>query len=79
MTRSYPLGREATLTKHFALMPNDLNPSREAREKLVAHILAACRRERQRGLDGHWCYDPARHAGMVACYEIEKAALDALT
>lgn len=80
MTTAYPLGsREAVLCQHFALMPDELADTIPARAKLVEKLLAACRRERERGLAGDWTYDPARHTGMIALYRSEKAGLDALS
>ena len=79
MTTAYPLGsREDVLRKPFALDGAELADTIPARSKLVEKLLAACRRERERGLAGDWTYDIARHNGMIALFRSEKAALDAM-
>lgn len=68
--------RERDLPRLVALWPADLaDTSRGARLRLLAKLRSALRRERQRGLAGHWCYDLARHAGLLAAYREEAAAL----
>lgn len=42
---------------------------------LLSRLRRALRSERQRGIAGHWAYDLARHARLVAAYRVEIAAL----
>lgn len=49
--------------------------SQAGRLRLLARLRTALRRERQRGRAGHWCYDLARHAQLLAAYRTEVAAL----
>lgn len=68
--------RERDLPRLVAVWPADLaDKSFPARLKLLAKLRMALRRERQRGLAGHWCYDLSRHAGLLAAYRQEAAAL----
>jgi hypothetical protein len=48
----------ATLTQHLALL---------------GLIRRGLRRERQRGVSGHWAYNLTRHAGLLAAYRAERA------
>lgn len=67
------------LAKLLPLWPGELaDTSLEGRRKRIALIRRALRAERRRGLAGHWTYDLARHAGLLACYHAEVAALDRL-
>lgn len=43
--------------------------------RLVAKLRSALRAERQRGLRGHWAYDLARHAALLAAYRAERDKL----
>lgn len=68
--------RERDLPRLVALWPADLaDTSHGARLRLLAKLRNALRRERQRGLAGHWCYDLGRHAGLLAAYREEAAEL----
>jgi hypothetical protein len=42
--------------------------------RLLARLRCALRRERQRGLSGHWTYDLARHAQLLRAYRADVAA-----
>ena len=50
----------------------DISPA--ARLRLVAKLQSQLRRERQRGLAGHWTYDLARHRQLLIAYQAEKKA-----
>lgn len=39
--------------------------------RLLARLRRALREERRRGLGGHWSYDLARHAQLLAAYRAE--------
>lgn len=68
--------RERDLPRLVALWPADLaDRSIGSRLRLLARLRAALRRERQRGIAGHWCYDLSRHAGLLAAYREEAAAV----
>ncbi len=49
-------------------------PSQAEHARLLARLRCALRRERQRGLSGHWTYDLARHAQLLRAYRAEVAA-----
>lgn len=68
--------RERDLPRLVAVWPADVaDSSLPARHRLLGKLRNALRRERQRGLAGHWCYDLSRHAGLLAAYRHEAAAL----
>lgn len=52
---------------------DDHSPTGTAR--LIRVLQRALRRERQRGLDGHWSYDLARHRALLAAYNAEQSNL----
>lgn len=52
--------------------------SREGREKLIAALERALRRERRNGRAGHPAYDLERHAALSRILKEERAALTAL-
>lgn len=59
-----------------ALWPAEMaDGSLAGRLRLLARLRTALRRERQRGLAGHWAYDLARHARLLEAYRREAAAL----
>ncbi len=61
----------------LALWPWELeDTSLEAHQKLVAQLRKALRAERQRGIAGHWTYDVARHARLLAAYRSEADSLE---
>lgn len=45
--------------------------------RLLARLRRALREERRRGLGGHWSYDLARHAQLLAAYRAEVFLLGA--
>jgi hypothetical protein len=56
------------------LWPNeqtDMTPA--GRLKRLGALRKALRSERQRGLQGHWAYDLARHAALLRAYRNEQA------
>jgi hypothetical protein len=58
------------------LWPSEIaDGSLAGRLRLLARLRTALRRERQRGLAGHWAYDLARHARLLEAYRREAAAL----
>ena len=42
---------------------------------LIAFLKRALRRERTRGISGHWSYDLGRHAALLSVYRAELALL----
>jgi len=74
-----PYNRERDLPKLLALWPCELDDqSLEGQGRLTALLRSALRRERQRGLRGHWTYDPARHARLLRAYDCELRRLERL-
>lgn len=72
-TRS-PLGN--ALAKVLPVWPEELaDMSRAGRLALLARLRLALREERQRGRAGHWSYDLARHAALLAAYRAEARRL----
>jgi hypothetical protein len=70
--------RRRDLPRLLALWPEDLEAASEAEhELLLARLHRALRRERSRGTGGHWTYDLARHALLLAAYRAELAAFHA--
>lgn len=67
------------LPRLFAVYATDLAEDIGSRRRLIGRIEDALRRERKRGLAGHWAYDIARHYQMIAVWEHETKALAALT
>ena len=60
------------LPRLVALWPDELSDfSIEGRKMLIAKLRATLQRERQRSLDGHWCYDLNRHRALLGCYRSE--------
>jgi hypothetical protein len=71
--------RERDLPRLMAVWPRELTDTSEAgRSLLIERIRNALRAERQRGLAGHWTYDLARHAAMLAAYRAEAEDLERL-
>lgn len=60
----------ASLPRLIALWPNEVTDSRTpaGMNRLLGRLRKALRAERQRGLAGHWSYDLARHAELLAVY-----------
>lgn len=58
----------------IAVWPAELvDMSDEGRRRLIAKLRRALRAERRRGLMGHWTYDLARHAQLLAAFKAECA------
>lgn len=69
-------GRAAELARLLPLWPREIaDTSREGRLRLVAKLHRALKAERRRGLAGHWTYDLARHAALLAAWRRERALL----
>ena len=67
-----PYSRERDLPRLLPLLADDLPPENEpAGAALLGLLRRALRRERNRSLQGHWTYDPARHAALVHAYRHE--------
>ncbi|MBN9265814.1 MAG: hypothetical protein J0I75_14855 [Hyphomicrobium sp.] len=59
----------------MAVAPSELaDRSSYGRAALIAKLARMLAAERQRGLAGHWTYEPARHRALLAVYHHEKAA-----
>lgn len=68
--------RERDLPRLTSVWPAELaDRSHQGRARLVGRLRRALREERQRGLAGHWTYDLARHAQLLAAYRVEIAEL----
>jgi hypothetical protein len=67
--------RARDLPRLLPLWPHEMQtPSASDHARLLARMRCALRRERQRGLAGHWTYDLARHAQLLRAYRAEVAA-----
>jgi hypothetical protein len=67
--------RARDLPRLLPLWPRELETRSESdHARLLAMMRRALRRERQRGLAGHWTYDLARHAHLLRAYRAEVAA-----
>ena len=61
----------AALPRLIAAWPDEIAElAGSGRERLLAKLRKALRAERQRGLAGHWTYDLARHAELLAVYRL---------
>lgn len=70
--------RSRDLPSLLALWPWEIeNLSLETHTRLVGKLRRALRLERQRAVAGHWTYDLARHARLLAAYRSEAASLEA--
>lgn len=68
--------RARDLPRLVPLWPSEItDQSCEGRLKLIARLERALRGERRRGVAGHWSYDLARHAELLAALKEERAAL----
>jgi hypothetical protein len=64
------------LARLLPLWPHELSdPSKAGIEKRMALLQRALRAERQRGRQGHWAYDLARHAALLRVYQRQSAKL----
>jgi uncharacterized protein YbjT (DUF2867 family) len=65
--------RARDLPRLLPLWPEEIaDPSPLARWRLARVLARALRRERQRGVAGHWSYDLARHAALLKAYRAER-------
>lgn len=68
--------RAAELARLVPLWPTEIaDTSPAGRTRLVATLYRALKAERRRGAAGHWSYDLARHAALLAAWRRERAAL----
>lgn len=68
--------RARDLPALLPIWPAELSDvSAAARLRLLARLRRALRRERLRGVGGHWTYDLARHRRLLAAYRAEAASL----
>lgn len=68
--------RDTALARVLPIWPNEIaDTSRAGRIKLLARLRLALREERRRGRAGHWSYDLARHAALLAAYRAETRSL----
>lgn len=59
----------SSLPRLISIWPSELSDIAGAgRNRLLAKLRKALRAERQRGIAGHWTYDLARHAELLAVY-----------
>lgn len=66
----------AELSRLLPMWPGEIDDnSRHGRLALLARLRRALRAERQRGLAGHWAYDLARHARLLAAYRAASQAV----
>lgn len=64
--------RHRRLAALLPLWPSEIDDtSPSGRARLIAMLERALRGERRRGLAGHWTYDLARHAQLLAAYRDE--------
>ena len=71
--------RARDLPSLLALWPWELEEAGfDGQQRLVARLRRALRLERQRAIAGHWTYDLARHARLLAAYRSEVASLKAM-
>jgi hypothetical protein len=75
MDRNAPERRVRDLGRLLPLGPEEIaDESPRARRRVLALLRRALRAQRCRGLAGHWSYDLARHAQLLAAYRAEVAA-----
>ena len=74
--RRWRYDRQRDLPRLVPLWPSQLaTPTIADHQRLLARLRRALREERRRGLGGHWSYDLARHAQLLAAYRCELAVL----
>lgn len=67
------------LPRVLAAWPSEIaDTSIAGTESLIQRLRLALRRERQRGVNGHWSYDLGRHASLRAALAAEEERLAAL-
>ena len=60
-----PCERGRELGRLVPLWPNEINDTTIlGRRRMCRLLMSALRRERQRGIAGHWTYDVSRHAAL---------------
>lgn len=70
------VARDAALASVLPVWPHEVaDTSRAGRLKLLTRLRLALREERRRGRAGHWSYDLARHAALLAAYRAETRRL----
>ncbi len=75
-----PYVRARDLPRLIALWPREIaDESPQGRLRLLRKLRQTLREERRRGIAGHWCYDLARHAALLAAYRHEVASSRATT
>ncbi|SON54867.1 hypothetical protein HDIA_1326 [Hartmannibacter diazotrophicus] len=71
-----PYDRMRMLPGLLPLMPSELGPDSPAcARRICALLVKAERRERVRGVAGHWTYDLARHIALCRALKAERQAL----
>jgi hypothetical protein len=66
--------RSARIMKLVPLWPHEAaDMSYAGRLRLLSKLRRALRKERQKGLAGHWAYDLARHQTLLRTYRAEAA------
>jgi hypothetical protein len=69
--------RDAELARLLPLWPAEIADNSPAGlARLAAKLERALKDERRRGRAGHWSYDLARHAALLAAWRRERARLD---
>lgn len=71
--------RRAALARLLPLWPHEVaDATIEGQQRICRLLAAALRRERQRGVAGHWCYDVSRHAALARAMrpELERRSSD---
>ena len=73
-----PYVRARDLPRLLPVWPDEIADTSDAgRLRLLIKLQSQLRRERQRGLAGHWAYDLARHRQLLIAYRAELAACPA--
>ncbi len=68
--------RDWDLPRLLPLWPGEIvDRTLAGRQRIIARLRQALRAERQRGVGGHWTYDVARHAQLLAAYRDECLAI----
>jgi hypothetical protein len=77
--QSKVIDRNAELSRLVPLWPAELaDLSIAGRRRICALLGSSLRRERQRGIGGHWTYDVSRHAALARMLRSETACLRAI-
>lgn len=68
--------RARNLVRLLPLWPHEIaDRSLSGQERICRLLSSALRRERQRGVAGHWTYDVARHAALARALRPELSRL----